>query len=89
MYFSRAPIPYSEKKIFPGFFQHIGIYGYTKEMLKMFIGSGVCELERRENLEQLRFLFLGQKVQVIKTDFVSHGVDVPEDVAKIEKLLGG
>jgi len=89
LYFSRAPIPYSEKKIFPGFFQHIGIYGYTKEMLKMFIGSGVCELERRENLEQLRFLFLGQKVQVIKTDFVSHGVDVPEDVAKIEKLLRG
>ncbi|HSR11505.1 MAG TPA: 3-deoxy-manno-octulosonate cytidylyltransferase, partial [Thermodesulfobacteriota bacterium] len=89
LYFSRAPIPYSEKENFAGFFQHIGIYGYTKEMLGMFIGSGACELERREKLEQLRFLFLGQKVHVIATDFVSHGVDVPDDVAKIEKLLRG
>jgi 3-deoxy-manno-octulosonate cytidylyltransferase (CMP-KDO synthetase) len=87
LYFSRAPIPYSEKNIFTGFFQHIGIYGYTKEMLRVFIDSGVSELERRENLEQLRFLFFGQKVRVIQTDFVSHGVDVPEDIEKIEKLL--
>ncbi len=89
LYFSRAPIPYSEHKIFAGFSQHIGIYGYTREMLEMFIAGGVCDLEKRENLEQLRFLFLGQKVHVIQTDFVSHGVDVPEDIAKIEKLLGG
>ena len=88
LYFSRAPIPYSENKTFSGFFQHIGIYGYTREMLALFIGGGVCDLEKRENLEQLRFLFLGQKVHVIQTDFVSHGVDVPEDV-KIEKLLRG
>jgi 3-deoxy-manno-octulosonate cytidylyltransferase (CMP-KDO synthetase) len=89
LYFSRAPIPFSEKKTFTSFFQHIGIYGYSKEMLRMFIGAGMSGLERRENLEQLRFLFLGQKVHVIQTDFVSHGVDVPEDVAKIEKLLRG
>jgi 3-deoxy-manno-octulosonate cytidylyltransferase (CMP-KDO synthetase) len=87
LYFSRAPIPYSEKKNFAGFFQHIGIYGYSKEMLGMFMSSGITELERRENLEQLRFLSLGLKVHVIQTDFVSHGVDVPEDVGKIEKLL--
>lgn len=89
LYFSRAPIPYSDKNDFSGFSQHIGIYGYTKEMLKMFISSEVSELERRENLEQLRFLFLGLKVHVIASDFVSHGVDVPEDVAKIEELLRG
>jgi 3-deoxy-manno-octulosonate cytidylyltransferase (CMP-KDO synthetase) len=89
LYFSRAPIPYAEKKIFAGFFQHIGIYGYTKEMLRIFIGSGISELERSENLEQLRFLFLGQKIHIIQTDFVSHGVDVPDDIGKIEKLLRG
>jgi 3-deoxy-manno-octulosonate cytidylyltransferase (CMP-KDO synthetase) len=87
LYFSRAPIPFSDKKNFRGFFQHVGIYGYRKEQLKLFIDSGVSDLERRENLEQLRFLFLGQKVHVIQTDFVSHGVDVPEDIEKIEKLL--
>ena len=89
MFFSRAPIPYAEKSSFNGFWQHIGIYGYSREALRLFIGNGPSELEQRENLEQLRFLFLGQPIHIIRTDFVSHGVDVPEDIEKIERLLRG
>jgi 3-deoxy-manno-octulosonate cytidylyltransferase (CMP-KDO synthetase) len=87
LYFSRAPIPFMEKESFRGFMQHIGIYGYTKEMLRLFVASGAVELELAENLEQLRFLFLGQPLRMVRTDFVAHGVDVPEDIMKIEKLL--
>lgn len=87
LYFSRAPIPFAEKGSFKGFLQHIGIYGYTKEMLRAFVGSGPAELERRENLEQLRFLSLGRPIRILLTDFVSHGVDIPEDIGKIERLL--
>ena len=39
LYFSRAPIPFSEKESFNGFLQHIGIYGYSKEMLRVFVGQ--------------------------------------------------
>jgi len=87
LYFSRAPIPFSEKGSFRGFLQHIGIYGYSKEMLRVFISNGPTELEQRENLEQLRFLALGQPIRVLLTDFVAHGVDIPEDIGKIESLL--
>jgi 3-deoxy-manno-octulosonate cytidylyltransferase (CMP-KDO synthetase) len=87
LYFSRAPIPYAEKSGFDGFWQHIGIYGYTREMLRSFIDSGPVELERRESLEQLRFLFLGLPIHMIQTDFVSHGVDIPGDIERIEKIL--
>jgi len=87
LYFSRAPIPFAAQGSFHGFMQHIGIYGYTKEMLRLFVNSGAVELELGENLEQLRFLFLGRAIRIIRTDFVSHGVDVPEDIRKIEKLL--
>jgi 3-deoxy-manno-octulosonate cytidylyltransferase (CMP-KDO synthetase) len=87
LYFSRSPIPYSEIGSFNGFLQHIGIYGYSREMLRVFVSNGAAELEQRENLEQLRFLSLGQPIRVLLTDFVSHGVDVPEDIAKIERLL--
>jgi len=87
LYFSRAPIPFAEKGSFHGFMQHIGIYGYTREMLRLFVASGAVELELGENLEQLRFLFLGRTMRMIRTDFISHGVDVPEDIIKIEKLL--
>jgi len=87
LYFSRSPIPYTEKGSFNGFLQHIGIYGYSKEMLRVFTSNGATELEQRENLEQLRFLSLGQTIRILLTDFVSHSVDVPEDIAKIERLL--
>jgi 3-deoxy-manno-octulosonate cytidylyltransferase (CMP-KDO synthetase) len=87
LYFSRAPIPFCEKSGFTGFFQHIGIYGYTMKALEIFIGAGECALEKRESLEQLRFLFLGDRIHIIETDYVSHGVDIPDDIGKIEKIL--
>jgi 3-deoxy-manno-octulosonate cytidylyltransferase (CMP-KDO synthetase) len=85
--FSRSPIPYTGRDCFSGFLQHIGIYGYTKDKLRIFIHGGVSELERSESLEQLRFLFLGQPMLILQTDFISHGVDAPEDIKKIEQLL--
>lgn len=85
--FSRAPIPFCEKNLFKGFFQHIGIYGYTRKVLEMFIRAEMSHLEESENLEQLRFLFQGEKIHIIETDYISHGVDVPDDIGKIEKLL--
>lgn len=87
LYFSRAPIPFQEKASSGVFLQHIGIYGYTKEMLRAFVGSDVAELEQRENLEQLRFLYLGFPIRILMTAFVSHGVDIPADIEKIERLL--
>jgi 3-deoxy-D-manno-octulosonate cytidylyltransferase len=87
IYFSRAPIPFSGEDSCAGFLQHIGIYGYSKEMLRAFVGGSASELERRENLEQLRFLFMGQPIRILLTDFLSHGVDVPADIEKIERLL--
>ena len=89
IYFSRSPIPFSEKDPCAGFLQHIGIYGYSREMLRVFVGGSASELEQRENLEQLRFLFLGQPIRILMTDFISHGVDVPADIEKIERLLKG
>jgi len=89
LYFSRAPIPFCEKESFNGFFQHIGIYGYTRKALEFFTGAGISYLEKSENLEQLRFLFLGERIHIIETDYVSHGVDIPDDIGKIEKILRG
>jgi 3-deoxy-manno-octulosonate cytidylyltransferase (CMP-KDO synthetase) len=89
LYFSRSPIPYATEDSFNGFFQHIGIYGYTKEKLEIFIRNGTSELEEKENLEQLRFLFLGQEIHIMQTDYVSYGVDIPDDINKIEEMLRG
>lgn len=87
IYFSRSPIPFQDEKKFLSFFHHIGIYGYSKKNLHKFIYSEQTDLEKLEKLEQLRFLEIGIPIRVIQSAFFSYGVDVPEDIIKLEKIL--
>ena len=89
LYFSRSPIPHCEKDPFEGFFQHIGIYGYTRKALEAYVNGEVAPMEKTEKLEQLRFLHHQQKIAIIQTEYESHGVDIPADIGKIETILRG
>ena len=40
-----------------------------------------------ESLEQLRALYLGARMKILKTDHFFLGVDVPEDIQEVEKWL--
>lgn len=89
LYFSRYSIPYDRdghKKI--KLYKHIGIYGYKKDFLKNYVQMSKTSLETAENLEQLRVLENGYRIKVKETAYDSIGVDMPEDVLKIEKELG-
>ena len=44
-------------------------------------------LENAEKLEQLRALENGIAIAVVKVDYDSVGVDVPEDVKRVEDLI--
>ena len=67
--------------------RHLGIYAYRGGFLKRYIAEPPCELERTEKLEQLRALWMGAKIAVVKTADEGIGVDTPEDAARVEKLL--
>tara|TARA_B100001248_G_scaffold261550_1_gene253108 strand:- start:11596 stop:12327 length:732 start_codon:yes stop_codon:yes gene_type:complete len=89
IYFSRFPIPFSRD---PNYqedvaFQHIGIYAYRKNFLKRYCEQPPTALEKKESLEQLRALYMGEKIGVLVGDFETVGVDEPEDVARVEKIL--
>lgn len=91
LYFSRFAIPYSRQRwggsTVGSCLKHIGIYAYRKKFLKEFCQQEPISLEKAEGLEQLRALYLGARIQVVKVDYESWGVDVPEDVKKIESML--
>ncbi len=92
IYFSRFPIPYSRNNSshYPemeGSLKHIGIYGYKKDFLRRFCQTQPTLLEMAEGLEQLRALYLGGHVHVVKVDHESWGVDVSSDIEVIEKKL--
>lgn len=91
VYFSRFAIPYSRNgvpdKEQPVCLRHIGLYGYRGSFLQKFCKAPPAEMERAEALEQLRALHLGARIKVVKVSQKSWGVDTPEDLAKIEKIL--
>ena len=91
LYFSRAPIP-CDRDHTPAFqgglyVRHLGVYAYRGAFLKRYIAEPPCELEKTEKLEQLRALWMGAKIAVVRTDDEGVGVDTPEDAARVEKLL--
>ncbi len=87
LYFSRAPIPFVTQNNFTGFYQHVGMYGYLRSALKRFIQLPPGKLEKTEKLEQLRFLENNIDINVIFSQEKSIGVDVPEDIARVEEIL--
>lgn len=91
LYFSRAPIPFDrdhEPDIKSGLWvRHLGIYAYRGAFLKKYISEPPCDLEKTEKLEQLRALWMGAKIAVIRTDDEGVGVDTPEDAVRIEAIL--
>lgn len=88
LYFSRYPIPYvRDTKPQPGdHLAHAGLYVYTRECLLKLSKLPPTPLETKECLEQLRALENGIKIQVVVVRGRTPAVDVPEDVAKVEKL---
>lgn len=91
LYFSRAPIPCDRDKesdFASGLYvRHLGIYAYRGAFLKRYIAEPPCALEETEKLEQLRALWMGAKIAVVRTVDAGVGVDTPEDAARVEKLL--
>ena len=96
LYFSRRTIPYlreaasgsvNEQLAAFAFLKHLGIYGYRRETLLRLVKFPVSPLEAAEKLEQLRALENGVQIAVVTVDYDSVGVDVPEDVKRVEKLL--
>ncbi len=91
LYFSRCPIPFIRERGFQAggqtHWRHIGIYVYRAAFLERLVAEPPCLLERAECLEQLRALDLGAQIKVLQTGEAGIGVDLPEDVPKVEALL--
>ena len=90
LYFSRAPIPWvrdAAHKIHARHLKHLGLYVFQRDALLEYPTLPQGELERIEQLEQLRWMENGWKIRVAEVEHDAVSVDVPEDVEKVEKLL--
>lgn len=83
LYFSRTPVPSGDGPLY----HHIGIYSYTRDALKRFVGLPPAGLEIRERLEQLRALAAGMRITAGLVDSIPFGVDTPADLERARRIL--
>ncbi|MEN8163517.1 MAG: 3-deoxy-manno-octulosonate cytidylyltransferase [Acidobacteriota bacterium] len=89
LYFSRSAIPFrretAERQV--SALLHLGIYAFTRVGLQTFVGLEPSPLEKMESLEQLRALENGMDILVLDALDEAIGVDTPEDLQRVERLL--
>jgi 3-deoxy-manno-octulosonate cytidylyltransferase (CMP-KDO synthetase) len=93
LYFSRSLIPHirdaanKTEASSANYWRHIGIYAYRRDYLLKLVAEPPCALEELEKLEQLRALYIGCRMNVLTVDDIGIGVDTPDDIARVERLL--
>ncbi len=87
LYFSRAPIPYvrdrnpGQSLLAPQHYRHVGVYAYRGGTLERIAALPPHPLERLEQLEQLRWLAHGYRMQAVLVAPGHRGVDTGADLA--------
>ena len=90
LYFSRAPIPWirdPQQKVHVKYWKHLGLYVFQRDALLEYPTLPQGELEKIEQLEQLRWLENGWHIRVAEVTHDAVSVDVSEDIGRVEKLL--
>lgn len=86
--FSRSVIPYHrDKNIAPTYYEHIGVYAFTKQALLHFTQWEITPLEAAEKIECLRYVENGIALKMVVTDYMGIEIDTPEDLINATKFL--
>ena len=86
LYFSRAAIPYHRNSGEPAtYWQHVGVYAYSRSAMSRWRTLESCDLEQAERLEQLRALYYGFRIGVARLEEPAlPGIDTLEDLRRAE-----
>lgn len=88
LYFSRSVVPYRRESGDPAegvYWQHLGLYAYTRAALARWVSLPPCAAEQAERLEQLRALYYGLTIGVARLDEPAlPGVDTADDLRRAE-----
>lgn len=87
LYFSREPIPTFRMNVRKPVYKQIGILAFQRAYLLEMAKLPETPLEQAESVDLNRCLEYGHKVRVVDSPYESIGVDRPDDVAAVEKLL--
>ena len=85
LYFTRATAPAGDGPLY----HHFGMYAYRRSALERFVSLRPSTLEKREQLEQLRALEDGMRIDVTLVDSVPIEVNTPADLERARRIISG
>ena len=91
IYLTRSTAPYPKGSIDYCYYKQVCVYGFKPEALQFFCDYGLkygkAKIEAIEDIEILRFIENGYKVQFIEVDSETVAVDTPNDLEKVRKIV--
>jgi 3-deoxy-manno-octulosonate cytidylyltransferase (CMP-KDO synthetase) len=88
LYFTRTAVPFvRDGHPVPVFWRHLGLYVYRRDFLLTLATLPQTPLELAEGLEQLRVLEHGYRIATVETTADAIGVDTPDDLAHVRRLM--
>ena len=91
IYLTRSTAPYPKGKIDYAYYKQVCVYGFKPEALQFYCEYGEkygkAKIEAIEDIEILRFIENGYRVQYIEVDSNTVAVDTPNDLEKVRELI--
>lgn len=87
IYLTRSAAPYPKGSIDYSYYKQVCVYGFTPEALEFYCNSPRGKVESIEDIEILRFIESGYKVQFIEVDSDTVAVDTPNDLEKVRRIM--
>ena len=91
IYLTRAAAPYPKGSLEYSYYKQVCVYGFKPSALQFFCDYGLkygkAKVEAVEDIEILRFIENGYKVQFIEVDSNTVAVDTPNDLKKVNAIV--
>lgn len=91
IYLTRAMAPYPKGSLDYSYYKQVCVYGFKPEALQFYCDYGIkygkAKVEAIEDIEILRFIENGYKVQYIEVDSETVAVDTQNDLEKVRAIV--
>ena len=91
IYLTRATAPYPKGNIDYSYYKQVCVYGFKPDALQFYCDYGMkygkAKVEAVEDIEILRFIENGYKVQYIEVNSETVAVDTPNDLEKVRAIV--
>lgn len=91
VYLTRATAPYPKGNLDFTYYKQVCVYGFKQEALRFYCDYGMkygkAKVEAVEDIEILRFIENGYRVQYIEVDSETVAVDTPADLERVRGIV--